>query len=217
MSLLSEQIEKLTVLRKTYKFSEDEWKARWLSPSVKSVCDKMDILINECVDELLDLCEKDVEKENYRIVLTRGLQRFDSTSFNIQEREFAGDLISRLGDIVDYDIDEEIEEWMNESISFNNGIFQEKKELQLLKTQTVSCKNCNSTLSQQLLEKEEGVLASWEIARCKNCGELAVFDTPKNIKRTKLKNCTWERSYLKVNVSEPELENKLEELRKWFE
>jgi len=108
-------------------------------------------------------------------------------------------------------------EWALKKLAKMYGVPVATKATDIITTQVVSCKSCKETLSQQLLEEEPGVSASWEIARCKNCGELTVFDTPENIKRTKLKNCTWERSYLKEKVDEDELEKKLEELKKWFE
>jgi hypothetical protein len=54
MTLTISQINQLDSLRNTYKFTDKDWDNRGLIPSDKSLSDKMDNLLNDCLNHLIE-------------------------------------------------------------------------------------------------------------------------------------------------------------------
>lgn len=52
---MNEQLKQLQTFREKHKFAVSEWEKRGLNPSDPALCFKMETLLNDCADSLIDL------------------------------------------------------------------------------------------------------------------------------------------------------------------
>src|SRR6187402_2030082 len=105
-------INKLTTLRQKDKFSDGEWEKRGLESSESEVCDELNTLFNNTLDELIKAVETDAPGGKLKNVLSQHLSEFHKSAYDTEEREFIADLFYQLAKIVNVDFKHQLNNWI---------------------------------------------------------------------------------------------------------
>lgn len=177
--------EKLKKLRLKTKFSDFEWEERGLNPSNEELCLKMETLLNNCLDEIIILIEKNESKQRIKKTLKKGLSSFDSREFDTEEKEFICDYFFEISKIIELDIKNDLNSWLyGKGLNFLlklTDLF--KKPEKIIDTISKECSSCKATLDVYILEKKSNIdYSSFNIVKCKNCKEYNLLEFGKGIK-----------------------------------
>lgn len=112
MAIEKETLNKLIVLRERKKFTHPEWEQRGLNPSDPAIIEAMTRLTNVCLDELLADVRSDAPEEQMKGTLIKGLERFNTTYYDTEEKEFIGDEFYKIGQVVGINMGESLNYWM---------------------------------------------------------------------------------------------------------
>ena len=213
MSLTTSQIVALESLLHKYKFSDKDWEARGLIPSDKSLSDKMNNLINDCLSDLINSQGKNLTQKDFRKILNKGLKRFKKIEYDTEGREFIVDKFDQISKIIGIDYSEELTNWLYGKPIANMFNKFNKSDLKSLESITIKCTNCQDTLTKEILIFKEQIPEYWTIVKCNNCEELNIFPAMGNIKEARFINCTWLKSYPRTEFDSVQIISKLNELK----
>ncbi len=206
------QISQLDSLKNTYKFTDKDWDKRGLIPSEKSLSDKMDRLLNDCLGELISTQNKNLTQKDYKKILNRGLKRFHKLDFDTEEREFIADKFDEIAKIIRIDFSEDLNIWLYGRLMVKLGtIFN--KESKAIDIKTIKCTDCQESLNKLIVRTEENIPEYWTIVKCNKCGNLNLFPAQGNIKESRFENCTWIKSFAKPEFDSVQIELKLKEMK----
>ena len=96
--------EQLRHFRNEKKFSASEWDKRGLNPSDEATCLQLETFFNNYTDDLINTIESSVTHEVLTTILQSALTRIDAQMYDTEEREFIGDYIIKLANIIQVDI-----------------------------------------------------------------------------------------------------------------
>lgn len=213
VTLTNDQIAKLDSLKNTYKFTDKDWDSRGLIPSPKSLSDKMDGLLNECLSDLISSQNKDLTQNDYKKVLNRGLKRFKKLDYDTEEKEFIADKFDEISKILRIDFHEDLNIWLYGRLMLKLGQFFEKKNSQIIDSLIIQCPKCQDKLTKEITRMEENTSEYWTIVKCNHCRELSLFPAKGKIKELRFVNCTWIHSFAKSDYDSIQIDNKLNELK----
>lgn len=112
LTMTDNQISQLDSLKNIYKFTDNDWDKRGLIPPDKSLSDKMDRLLNDCLEELISTRDKNLSLKDSKKILNRGLKRFRKLDYDTEEREFIADRFDEIAKIISVDFNEELDIWL---------------------------------------------------------------------------------------------------------
>lgn len=184
-------IDQLILFRNFNKFSDSAWNNRGLNPSDPGLCQKLELLFNECADNLLDGIKSGADSKALKRILKKGLGKFNKSDYDTEEREFICDYFFQLSDIIKIDVKADLNTWlygMAANLLFKMNSFLKGKE-RILETLSQNCTKCDSKLESYILRKEEGIPDhSWFIVQCNGCKEYNLLSLEANIKEYKFGN-----------------------------
>jgi hypothetical protein len=212
MEFTQETIEKLTNLRARKKFTDSDWEKRGLNPSDSEKVNEMIRLTDMCLDELLAMIKSNPTEKQVREVLINGLDRFKTSYYDTEEKEFISDEFHKIGSIVGLDISENLDEWLYGKALSTSIRFNKKKEV-IVETKSVECSKCKSILNVQITETKPNAHNYWIIGQCNQCGEYNLLSTGENASKMKFENFALIKTLKTVENSEEQARNKLEEIK----
>jgi hypothetical protein len=213
MTLTSDQISQLDSLKNTYKFTDKDWDDRGLIPSNKSLSDKMNRLINECLSDLINSQNRDLSQSDYVKILDKGLKRFKKLDYDTEEKEFIAEKFHEIANIIGVDYNEKLNIWLYGSLMIKLGKVFKQDDSKILESITIQCSNCQDTLTKAIVKFEDNIPEYWTIVKCGHCGELNLFPALGNMKETRFINCTWIKSFAKSEFDSIEIKSKIIEMK----
>ena len=212
MEFTQETIEKLTNLRARKKFTDSDWEKRGLNPSDSEKVNEMIRLTDMCLDELLAMIKSNPTEKQVREVLINGLDRFKTSYYDTEEKEFIGEEFYKIGLIVGLDISDFFNEWMYGAVLSAIMKLNKKKEV-IVDTNSVACSKCKSILNVKITETKTNAHSYWVIGQCNQCGEYNLLSTGENAGRMKFENFALIKTLKTSENSEEQARNKLEDIK----
>ncbi len=207
------QVKELEILRNTHKFSNQDFTNRGLIPSDSSVNNKMNTLVNYCLNDLISTKGEYITTGDYKEILETGLNRFESSDYDTEEKEFIAERFIGIAKILNIHFEEETYGWANGNLALILSKLVKPKEEQILKTSKISCSKCENELEQLVTEEENDHSEYWVVVKCSKCSDLNLFSLAKNAKRVNYKNCGFIESYSKAELDSLSVKQKMEEFK----
>ena len=185
-------------------FSKDEFKKRGLVPSPEEEVIKLNILVKEVLQLLLDLFRKEIsEKEKIKVILEK-LEIISIDEFDAEEKEM---LLDKLRTVFkEVALENIIQKWLRIEIE---GVAKDYESIKVTKQR---CLKCKANLTTWILESDETLeYPFWEIGKCSECGKLNLISLNK-IKSFETKTYEIVRSLKKISHSEDDAKNELEKI-----
>jgi hypothetical protein len=209
-------IDKLRDFRSKSKFADSAWEQRGLNPSDPDLCNKMERLLNNCIDSLLLDVENNSSIKVLKNTLVTGLKSFKSVEYDIEEREFICDYFDTLSHIVDINISDNLNDWLYgkglSSIMKISALL--KKPDKIIETLSQDCTNCQAKLETFIHERQPDIPETdYMIVRCTNCGEYNLIDNGSGIKRSSFGNYEWVEFLRKTDYDEEKAKIRLEQIK----
>lgn len=185
------KIDKLNLFLKHNKFSNSAWNDRGLNPSDSEMCNTLEQLFNECTENLIDSVNLDCSNRQIKNILKVGLEKFKSSEYDTEEREFICDYFFQLSNIVSIDFKNNLNNWLYGT--FLNTLFKVtsffKGKEKILETLSQDCTKCDSKLETFIIRKEEGIPDyNWTVIQCNVCKGYNLLSKGPNIKESRLGN-----------------------------
>ncbi|MHC0443402.1 DUF4844 domain-containing protein [Flavobacterium sp. 3-210] len=184
--MIDKKLERLKFLFDKRKFGDPEWERRGLNPSSSELCDHLENNFNLCLNSLIILVENNSSEKVLKKELNKGLNSFDKSNFDTEEKEFICDYFNEISKIIEVNFKNELNTWLYGSLL--NFIFKVsdfiKGREKVVETLSQNCTKCDANLETFILQKEEGIPDSdFFIVRCKSCREFNLIDKGPNIKQ----------------------------------
>jgi len=200
------------------KFSDSEWSKRGLNPSSADLCDKMNALFNECCTDLKQLALNNSTQKELSKALTVGLNRFKIIEYDTEEKEFIGDYIYELGQILEIDIENNINKWMYGSLTTAimkvAKIF--KRQEHVIQTLSQDCTKCGSKLETYITKRQEDLPDfAYDVVKCKSCQEFNLIDKGHGIHSLRFGEYEVVEQLLKDEYTKEQAETRLEQIKHW--
>lgn len=183
--MIDSKIERLKFLFDKRKFGDFEWEKRGLNPSNSELCEHLENNFNLCLSSLIILLEANSSGKILKKELNKGLQSFDKSNFDTEEKEFICDYFYEISKIIEVNIKNELNAWLYGSLLnfiFKISDFIKGKE-KIVEILSQSCTKCNSNLETFILKKEDNIPNDFFIVRCKSCREFNLINKGPNIKQ----------------------------------
>lgn len=209
-------LEKLNTFRKKNKFSNSAWEERGLNPSDYEICERLENLFNECVDNLVEIVSNDSNDKQIKNTLKKWLETINSKHYDTEEREFICDYFEHLSKIVSVDLKDNLNKWLYGS--FLNTLFKVTKFIKgkekIIRTLSQDCTNCHEKLETYILRTEDGIPDyTWKIIQCNNCDEYNLQSTGPNIKESRVGNYKFVEQLQKNDFTEEQANIRLEQIK----
>ena len=209
-------LDKLTAFRRRDKFSASAWDQRGLIPSDSEMCSRLESLFNDCVDNLIDAVNSNLNPKQLKNILKSGLGNFKSFDYDTEEREFICDYFFQLSNIIEVDFKDNLNNWLYGKVL--NSLFKVtslfKGQEKIIETLSQDCTNCGSKLETFILRKEEGIPDyNWTIIQCNNCNEYNLFSAGPNVKELKVGNYKFIEQLDKKEFTEEQAKQRLEQIK----
>ena len=181
----------LQAFRARNKFADAEWKARGLNLSDSTLSARMDSLFNTCADKLIKQVAGTPAEQQLRQTLSEGLESFDSSDYDTEEKEFIVDYFYGLSQFVGLDIKKDLNKWMYGSLltAAMSAVSFFKKPEKVLETLSHDCSKCGVALKTFITEKRAEIpSAAFGIAQCSACGELNLLEIGNGVGQFRVDN-----------------------------
>jgi hypothetical protein len=174
MSTSDQILIQLDNFRHKDKFADSEWERRGLIPSDPELCSKMEYLLNQCTDSIIDLVRNNASSHTLKRTLISGLARFNRFDYDTEEREFISDYFTDLSGILSIKINNNLNAflygWLMVAFIKIHKIFTNPEKG--IDTFSQNCTKCGSNLMTSILKTEvDNPKFGFEIVRCRVCGE----------------------------------------------
>lgn len=209
-------IKQLKDFRQKHKFADSEWEKRGLNPSDSDLCLKMETLFNDCADSLIDLVSRNQSERLIKKELKTGLGRFNKLDYDTEEKEFIYDYFYQLSQILNVDFKNNLNNWLYGLglNTFMKVISAFKRPDKVIETLSQECTKCNSKLEIFIFEKQADILdTSYDIVKCKTCGEFNMIDKGPGIKRFSFGNYDWIEQLSKTEYTYEQAVTRLEQIK----
>lgn len=209
-------LDKLNAFRKLDKFSTSAWEKRGLNPSDGEMCNRLQNLFNDCVENLIEATNSDFKQGQLKGILKSWLDSIHSSNYDTEEREFICDYFDQLSKIVSVDIKNNLNSWLYGKAL--NTLFKVssffKEQDKIVETLSQDCTQCSSKLETFITRKEEGIPEySWTIIQCNNCNEFNLLLTGPNIKGYRFGNYKPIEQLPKTEYTEEQANARLEQIK----
>lgn len=209
-------IKNLKEFRHKHKFADSEWEKRGLNPSDSDLCLKMETILNDCVDSLIDLVSQNKSVKLIKKELMTGLGRFNKMDYDTEEKEFICDYFYELSQMLNVDFKNNLNNWL---YGFGLNAFMKvisafKRPKNVIETLSQECTKCNSKLETFILEKQADIPDnSYDIVKCKTCGEFNMIDKGPGIKRLRFGNYDLIEQLSKKEYTYEQAKTRLEQIK----
>ncbi|CAD5249380.1 MULTISPECIES: DUF4844 domain-containing protein [unclassified Imperialibacter] len=209
---------KLQKFLKKDKFSTSEWENRGLNPSSVELCQKMNELLNNCCQKLIELSKTGATNKAFKKELKNGLSTFNKADYDTEEKEFICDYFLELSQILDVNFKDELNKWLYGSLL--NGMMKVasifKGSANIIETLSQDCTNCNAKLETFITKKQEGIPDfSYDIVKCKACGEFNMINKGPDIQSFSFGEYELVEQLEKTEYTEEEAKARLEQIKYW--
>jgi|GEM_PF-615263 len=187
------QISRLDSIKNTIKYSDNEWNKRGLIPSERSKVIQMELLTNQCLDDLIEKSKNYQSKSEYIKTLKTGLNRFIKLDYDTEEKEFIADTFYEISLILDVDFKEQLNVWLYGRLMILLQKIFESNDI-VIKTNEVNCTKCNKLLKELIIREENNIPEYWIIVKCNGCGKHNILPRQENIKEVRYENCIFVKS-----------------------
>lgn len=209
-------LDKLNAFRKLDKFSSSAWEQRGLNPSDDEMCNRLQNLLNDCADNLIEATNSDFKPRQLKSILKSCLDSVNSSDYDTEEREFICDYFDQLSKIVSVDFKDNLNSWLYGKVL--NTLFKVtsffKGQDKIVETLSQDCTQCGSKLETFITRKEEGIPDySWKIIQCNNCNEFNLLSTGPNIKEYRFGNYKSIEQLPKTEYTEEQANARLEQIK----
>ena len=211
MQNIQEKVAKLKMLRKKNKFADSAWEKRGLIPSDSKMSTDMNHKIDLCLDELLLKLQSDETDTQLYKIFSKGLESFNSSDYDTEEREFVVDEFHEIGEILGLDVAEILNHWMHGKELASMLMAQKKEDVISLKS--FACAKCKTKLDVKTLAVMEGVPKSWFIGRCSKCSEYNLLSIGANVGKVGFENIIFVEAFYGDNNNEVHAQKRLEQLK----
>jgi len=209
-------LDRLNAFKEQDKFLTSVWEERGLNASDSEMCNRLQNLLNECADNLIEAITSDFKPRQLKSILKNALDNINNLDYDTEEREFICDYFDQLSKIVSVDFKSNLNKWLYgkgfsallKLTSFLKG--QEK----IIETLSQNCTKCNSKLETFIMRKEEGIPDySWKIIQCNDCNEYNLLSTGPNIKECRFGNYKSIEQLAKAEFTEEEANTRLRQIK----
>jgi hypothetical protein len=209
-------INKLTSLRQKDKFSDGEWEKRGLESSESELCNELNALFNDTLDDLIKAVETDAQGRQLKAILFRHLAVFHKSAYDTEEREFITDLFFQLAKIVNVDFKHQLNNWIYGIILGAlirlGSVF--KKAQAVVETLSQECNNCKTKLDTFIIERGDDIPdLCWDIIQCDSCNEYNLLNKGPHIRQLRFGNYRWIEQLSKDEFNEEQAQVRLEQIR----
>ncbi|MEM1001272.1 MAG: DUF4844 domain-containing protein [Bacteroidota bacterium] len=216
---MNEIVEELDRFLRKDKFTVAEWENRGLNPSSPELCSKMTNLLNECCEKLIQHAQENSPTKVLRKELRAGLNSFQKSEYDTEEKEFIGDYFLELSNITLVDFKDDLNKWLYGS--FMNGLLKITSALKgptkIVETLSQDCTNCGAKLETFITKKQEGIPDyAFDIIRCNSCGEYNMLDKGPDIHSLHVGEYELVEQLPKAEFSKEQAKTRLEQLRHWM-
>ena len=176
----------------------------------------METLFNDCVDSLIDLVSHNQSGRLIKKELKTGLDRFNKMDYDTEEKEFICDYFYELSQILNVDFKDNLNNWLYGLglNTFMKVISALKRPDKVIQTLSQECTKCNAKLETFIFERQADIPdASYDIVKCKICGEYNMIDKGPGIKRLKFGNYDWIEQLSKADYSQEQAQTRLEQIK----
>lgn len=211
-------LNKLHAFLEIDKFSPLEWEKRGLNSSSSEICQLMTQAVNNCCNELIELCKEKSPQEAFKNSIKKYLSMVDKSQFDTEEREFIGDCFYELASIVSIDIKDELNIWtygyashiLMKALSKIRGVNK------VVETYSQNCTRCDSKLETFILKKQEGIPDhSYNIVKCNICGEFNLIDIGAGVASYNFGEYELVEQLLKSEYTLTQAEQRLVQIKSW--
>jgi hypothetical protein len=191
MTTSTQILVQLDNFRRKDKFTDAEWSNRGLIPSNTDLSLKMETLLNQCADSIIDLVKKNASDKLLKRELIKGLSRFNKLDYDTEEKEFICTYFDDLSKILDIKISSNLNAfmygWLLVLIMKIHNVFSNPDTV--IETLSQNCTKCSSKLETFILKRQQDIPdRAFEIVKCKTCGEFNMLDKGPGIKMEKHSN-----------------------------
>lgn len=206
----------LSNFRAKDKFSYNEFMERGLHPAEPEKCNDMQLIVNDCADELITGVKEELSDKELVKVLRNHLTAVNKFYYDTEEREFLCDCFYDLSIILNVDIKHDLNGWLYGRV-FNTLMritdFLRGSE-KVIEVRQQACTGCDTMLKTSILGKKEGIPDfDWQIIRCSNCKEYNLLSVGPNINGYRYENYQSVEKLPKVNYTEEEAKVRLEQIK----
>lgn len=212
MEFNQETVQRLTQLRETPKFTDDDWDKRGLILSDSEKVNEMKVLMDSCLDELIVDVKSNSTDRQVKKTLTKGLKRFKTSNYDTEEKEFIADEFHKIGSILGLDISDTLNSWLYGSVLGTIINLTKRKEV-VLDSRSIECTKCNLTLTLKITSRREDTPNYWIIGQCVQCGEHNLLSTGENTDELKFENFTSTEVLDSNENTEEQAKTRLEQLK----
>jgi hypothetical protein len=209
-------INRLKDFRQKHKFVDSEWEKRGLNPSDSDLCLKMETLFNDCIDSLIDLVNRNQSVKLFKKELKTGLDRFNKMDYDTEEKEFICDNFYELSQILNVDFKDNLNNWLYGLglNTFMKVLSALKRPEKVIETLSQECSKCNAKLETFIFERQADIPdISYDIVKCKTCGEYNMIDKGPGIKKLKFGNYDWIEQLSKKEYTYEQAITRLEQIK----
>jgi Domain of unknown function (DUF4844) len=212
----NEILSRLKIFRQKEKFSDSEWNKRGLNPSNSELVEKMDFLLNESIDEIIENHVKNSSKSTFTKTLKRGLSKFNKADYDTEEKEFILDNFHELSNILGIDFKDNLNSWLYGSVLNTllklSNLFRSPQKV--IETLVQNCQDCESKLETFITQKRSDITyESYNIVKCKTCGGYNLIELGKEIAALNFGNYEITEQLSKEDFSKEQAEIRLNQIR----
>lgn len=206
----------LSNFRAKDKFSYNEFQERGLNPSDPDKCNDMQLIVNDCTDEIIAGIANDLSKRELTKIFRNHLHAVNKFHYDTGEREYLCDRLYDLSMIVDADIKHDLNSWQYGSVF--NTLMRITNFLRgagkVVEVRQQKCTACDTMLKTSIMGRQEGIPDyHWHIIRCGGCREYNLSSIGPGVNRYRSENYQLVEQLPKANYSEEEAHVRLEQIK----
>lgn len=209
-------ITTLTNFREKHKFSTRAFHERGLQSSDAATCNVLELLLNNCTDELIAVIANDGKPAACEKVLVSGLKSIRRADYDTEEREMIAGYFYDLSDIASVNIKFHLNALVygkTFSVFISVYSFIRGKD-RIVETLTQDCSGCGSRLQTFILGKKSGIPDyNWHIIQCHNCHGYELLSVGPDVKGFRFGGYHTVEQLLKKDYTEEQANIRLEQIR----
>ena len=213
--MFSKEIEILTELKNSQKFSEREFNKRGLNPSCDDIIETMENNIDECLSELIENLHSSKNKNSLKKTLRNNLKKIGE-NLDTEEKELIADNYSKIAITLGIDFKNDLNTWLYGSFFTMMKKMTEiiKGKEKIIETIENVCSNCGSKLDTFIIEKMDSTIQNdYNIVRCQSCSEYNLIDNGSGNKRIQFGNYELVEQLPKNNYNFEEANIRLKQIK----
>jgi hypothetical protein len=197
------------------KFTKAELTKFELSSFDSTKRDKIDQVISECVERLVEEVSKKRSKKKKKLILRRYFKKFQRKDYTPEERDLVYENYLELAKIVKVDMKNQLDRWilgLELYIAFKTMMAYAKRNIK--ETITYNCKNCEEEFYIHITKRSSDIPdVTYDIVQCSECREYNLIDKGAGIESFRFGKCDWVEQLEKSRFSEEQAIARFEQVK----